>query len=81
MEYTLQQLSTMIDALTARVNTIDGQGLAIGQVSSLANLSNRLNGLKTDLSQLALTFENQLSIINQSIVAIQTQITNLSNPS
>jgi hypothetical protein len=77
-DYTLDQVTTMLNALTLRVNALDGQNLPTGITSSNSQIIGQLNSIQTDLNQLAASFENQLSIINTALATIQSQINVLS---
>ncbi|MGI4816331.1 MAG: hypothetical protein ACRYGG_23760 [Janthinobacterium lividum] len=76
--YTLQQLSRMIDALTTRVNAIDGQNLSPSVKGGLPQVITQLQSVQTDLGQIAANFENELSVINAQIAVIQSQLNTLS---
>jgi flagellar capping protein FliD len=75
--YSLDQLTTMINALTGRVNVLDGQNLGYPTVGSVANLVTQINSLTTDLSQLAASFESQLTTYRAALTLLQAQYNTL----
>jgi hypothetical protein len=78
MAYTLDQLSTMIDALTARVNAIDGINLPSSVASALATLQAANTSTNQDLKQSLLVIQQQLltqtALLNQYIALVNTKL-------
>jgi hypothetical protein len=77
--YTLAQLSTMIDALTARVTTLDGQGLPSGVRGQVPVLTARANGFDTKLRQAVGSLESTLATLKSSISTFTTAVRQLLN--
>jgi hypothetical protein len=53
--------------LEGRVNQLDGAGLPAGQTSDIAALQKQINGLKTTMNNLTLTFEQQLQALTKQV--------------
>jgi hypothetical protein len=65
--YTLEQLSGMMDALTTRVNNIDGQNLTLPAQGSIAINTAKVNGLNTSVKNLVSNFQGQILKLSQLI--------------
>lgn len=74
MSYTLVQLSTMIDTLTARVNQIDSQGLSDPAKGSLAVLTAQYNSQRSDAINLVLTLERLLQTLQSTVNTLQSTL-------
>jgi non-ribosomal peptide synthetase component F len=74
MAYTLVQLSTMMDALTARVNQIDGQNLSDATKASLAVLTAQYNSQRSDSLNLVLTLEQLLQTLQATVNTLQSTL-------
>jgi hypothetical protein len=72
--YTLAQLSTMMDNLTARVTAVDGQGLATGLQGTVAIAQAKANGVAADQVQLTAVLQQKL---NTLITSVNTYITSV----
>lgn len=72
--YSLEQLSSMVDALTARVNAIDGAGLPDPSQSLASKTNASINGFKTTLSDTALVLEQELQQLQQQVANLQAQL-------
>jgi uncharacterized protein YlxW (UPF0749 family) len=66
-EYTLEEVCTMLDALTTRVNLIDGENLTNPLTGDVAQLQNQINSLNTDLQQVVLQFETTMNSFKAAI--------------
>lgn len=69
MSYTNDQLSTMIDALTARVAVMDGQGLADPSLGTVPKNAADIAGVRQDLTQAVLKLEQILNTFKTSLTS------------
>ena len=76
--YSPAQLSTMMDALTARVNAIDGQNLSPKFRSELQKLRAGIDGLKKTLGQVNLGYQGQNAKLTQQLNAVSSLVNTLS---
>lgn len=75
MTYTTDQLSTMVDSLTARLAVLDGVGLAPGAPAAVVPaLTARVNGLKKDLSGVTGALEQQLAKVSGQITTLLSTV-------
>jgi hypothetical protein len=66
MSYTDAQL----DALVARVNALDGQGLAAGLVGSVPAVQAKVNGVAADQKQLINALQQKLNTVLSQVTAL-----------
>lgn len=75
---TTDQLETQLEALTARVNAIDGIGLPSNIVSALAQLQASDQGQIRDLKQSLLIIQQQMmnntALVQQCITLINSKL-------
>jgi hypothetical protein len=74
MPYTLDQLSTMIDSLTTRVNQIDGTGLADPTLGSIPVLAAKYDGQRSDLINVILKLEQITQALQASVNTLQATL-------
>lgn len=67
-------LTTAVNALTARVNAIDGQNLPDPTKSQLNGLELELAGLRTTIRQVSLVLQANLKDLTTAVANLQTQI-------
>ena len=75
--YSTAQLSSMMDALTARVTTLDGIGLPSGTQGLVPVLTARANGTDTKIRQVVTNLESQLASLKSGIVTFTTSVRQL----
>lgn len=69
--YTNDQLSQMMDVLTARVMALDGIGLPQGAPkAAVPALQGRVNGLKQDVSGVTGILQQKLLQVNQLVTTL-----------
>jgi hypothetical protein len=77
MDYTLSQLTTIVNSLLTRTNCLDGQNLVSPATGAVPNLVAGLASIQTDLGQLVASFESQLATMKTSLTTIQAAINTL----
>jgi hypothetical protein len=75
--YSTAQLSSMMDALTARVTTLDGIGLPAGTQGQVPVLTARANGVDTKIRQVVTNLESQLASLKSGIATFTTSVRQL----
>ena len=75
--YSLAQLSSMMDALTSRVTTLDGIGLPAGTQGQVPVLTARANGTDTKIRQVVTNLESQLTTLKNGISTFTTSVRQL----
>jgi hypothetical protein len=75
--YSLSQLSSMMDALTARVTTLDGVGLPAGTQGQVPVLTARANGQDTKIRQVVTNLESQLASVKNGVSAFTASVRQL----
>ena len=75
--YSTAQLSSMMDALTARVTTLDGIGLPAGTQGQVPVLTARANGTDTKIRQVVTNLESQLTTLKNGISTFTTSVRQL----
>jgi len=76
-DYTTQQLSQMVDALTQQVAALDGQGLPTGAYGVTQTLSREVRGMTTTLSQYALVVQSQIDDLKSALAVVQTALSSI----
>ena len=69
MPYSIDQLSNLVDQLTARLNAVDGQNLAEPATGVLPAQAKQIAGLRTDLNQSILNMENILNGFKNTLIS------------
>ena len=69
MSYTTDQLSAMMDNLTARVAAVDGIGLPVGQSGRVAQVQAKQVGFAVDLKQLTTLLQQKLTTVNTTVAS------------
>ena len=78
MSYTNDQLTTMVDALTARLAVLDGVGLApSAPAAAVPALTAKVNGLKKDLSSVTVALEQKLFDVKNSLTSLLATVKTL----
>jgi hypothetical protein len=77
MSYSVDQLSTMMDALTARVAALDGVGLNDPSQGFTTTITRRVRGLETTLKQYVLTIQSQFTDVRSAIASAQAALNTL----
>ena len=75
--YSTAQLSSMMDALTSRVTTLDGIGLPAGTQGQVPVLTARANGTDTKIRQVVTNLESQLTTLKTGISTFTTSVRQL----
>jgi len=75
--YSTAQLSSMMDALTARVTILDGIGLPSGTQGLVPLLTARANGTDTKIRQVVTNLESQLASLKSGIATFTTSVRQL----
>ena len=75
--YSTAQLSSMVDALTSRVTTLDGIGLPAGTQGQVPVLTARANGVDTKIRQVVTNLESQLASLKSGIATFTTSVRQL----
>lgn len=78
--YTDAQLSTMMDALTLRVNLIDGQNLVAPLSGQIQQLRALIAGLKKTLGQVNLGYQAQEAILTKQVAALSALVATMAGP-
>ena len=68
------QLTTAVNDLTARVNSIDGQNLPDPTQAQLRGVEMEINGLRTTIRQVTLVLEASLKDLAQAVQNMQSQL-------
>ena len=66
-----------LTVLESRVNQLDGVGLPVGSVSTVAALQKQINGLKTTINNLTITLEQQLQALSKAVQNLTTEVNTL----
>lgn len=64
---TTDELKIQVDALTARVNAIDGIGLSAPAVGAIPTINNNIAGLRTTIKQSVLQMQQLYTDLKDSI--------------
>ena len=75
--YSTAQLSSMMDALTLRVTTLDGIGLPAGTQGQVPVPTARANGTDTKIRQVVTNLESQLASLKSGIATFTTSVRQL----
>lgn len=71
---TTDQLQTEIDALSARVNSIDGQGLSDPALAQILQMQSKIAGLQTTIRQSVLAMEQALNTLKADLATLKGQL-------
>ena len=74
-DYTLDQLTELVNSILARLSALDGENLPPGNYGALRGLTRQVNGLSTTLSQYSLLIQSQLNDLQQEISFVQNPVT------
>jgi len=66
----LEQLDADVVTLEGRVNQLDGAGLDDVSSATVAELSKRINGLKSTVNQVTLLFQQELSKLQTAVASL-----------